>query len=74
MPRNDLILVNFTSQAVMDHLHKMNNTYLALKDLEGADLYECLCQTERDYILYGSENFAKTVHQLNPLVYQNEVT
>ena len=73
MPGNDLKRVTFNSRAVMDHLHQMNNIFTALKDLDGVDLYECLAQMERDYVLHQSENFAKTVHQLNPLVYQGDM-
>ena len=64
--------VPVTSKSVIKHLQSMNKIFNKVKDLDALDLHEYLLQLERDYILQQKENFARTVHQLNPLAHDRE--
>eukprot|EP01036_Dinobryon_divergens_P031388 gene31388-40777_t len=63
---------NLDETRVFDHLRKMNNVIRDVKEFNNAELYAYLSQLERDYMHKQVDNFAATVHQLNPRSYQED--
>ena len=57
---------------VLGHLNSMKEVYEMVKDLSSENLYFYLSQFEMDYMHGPVENFAATVHMLNPVGFQND--
>eukprot|EP01036_Dinobryon_divergens_P029571 gene29571-38689_t len=63
---------NLDEPHVLEHLRKLNGVFSEVKDLNIPDLYVYLSQLEREYMHRAVDNFAATVHQLNPRAYEED--
>ena len=63
---------NLDEKNVLEHLNHINGVFNDVKDLTSADLYAYLSNIERDYMHRQVNNFATTVHQLNPRAYMED--
>ena len=63
---------NLDEPYVLDHLRKINGVFKVVKDLNIPDLYAYLSRLEREYMRRAVDNFAATVHQLNPRAYEED--
>ena len=57
---------NLDESNLLVHLRKLNGVFNEVKDLNITELYAYLSRLEREYMHRAVDNFAATVHQLNP--------
>eukprot|EP01036_Dinobryon_divergens_P034247 gene34247-44244_t len=57
---------------VLQHLQNMHSLFNDVKDLGPVELYAYFSRLEKDYVFEGKRNYAMIVHQLSPILFQQD--